>query len=173
MRKDFNKLTDYELSWLLLMIMLRGHSHTGVSHGRSPRNEILAAAMGIMRNPRISADDYDHVWPDLEREACGRIAKLPIPLPRMSKNIESRFLGNQPSPVLAYVLLGRLRQWYQDETVYQLLCSEMRTLHHALILIPMNYDFDGEMFRALKLESLIWEAKERFRKKTKRKYRHH
>lgn len=134
------ELTDYEIGWALLAILLRSHSPAGVSLGRSPRNVLLQQIINLLDSPRLSIEALEARESLLLAESWDRISHYEKKLPPQQMLLpfyEPEYLD---SSILAEILLVNLRQWYQDDAAREeySLMSEMRILHPAFILIGLN-----------------------------------
>lgn len=134
------ELTDYEIGWALLAILLRSHSPTGVSLGRSPRNVLLQQIINLLDSPRLSIEALEARESLLLAESWDRISHYEKKLPPQQMLLpfyEPEYLD---SSILAEILLVNLRQWYQDDAAREeySLMSEMRIFHPAFILIGLN-----------------------------------
>ena len=136
------ELSDYEISWLLLQILLCSHSPAGVSLGRSPRNVLLQQIMNLLDRPEFPVEELAARFPEVMADCWDRISHFNKKLPPQQMLLpfyEPQFLD---SSILAEILLVELRQWYQTDAERHKfgfsLFSEMKFLHPALILIGLN-----------------------------------
>ena len=139
---EIEQLSDYEISWLLLAILLRSHSPAGVSLDRSPRNVLLQQIVNLLDRPKLPVAELAAKSSVVLADCWDRISHYERKLPPQQMLLpfyEPEYLDNS---ILAEILLVELRQWYQADAKRHRyghsLMTEMKWLHPALILIGLN-----------------------------------
>lgn len=161
---EIKGLSDYEISWVLLSILLRSHSPTGVSLGRSMRNVLLQHIVNLLDRPQLNIEALETKESAVLVASWDRISRYKKKFPPQQMLLpfyEPQYLDNS---ILAEILLVNLKQWYQDDAVKERysLMSEMQLLHPAFILISLNEGIylDSRCWQ-IDPQSIIKETKER------------
>lgn len=163
---DLTQLTDYEIGWVILNLIIRQHDHGGTSHGRSLPNALLHEILGLLKKPQIGIDEFEECHAFLMLEAESRVAKL-------LKYSDSDFLDYPPqqrlmffdvknlsNDVLADVLMMNLFKYYYDEAQSRggYFCVEALSFFIASALIQSGAYIDEALW-LIQIDSALKEAR--------------